>query len=158
VGLKANVEILTDLFVGFIAQAASDVVLTIPSDDTISLPSTINVSGGQISNGQPFTTINFYGGSWVHSVAGATTRLNQHGGTFDWQKGEITYIHAHSGLLDAAAPCDEGRDLTELHVYPNAVADLRNALRNNRIAEGGFIQNWGGTLKLTPGQKMMLIP
>lgn len=154
---KANIEIVTRLFIGFVAAQQTDVRLTIPSDSSVSLPSEITCAGGQITNSQPFTTLNFYGGSWTH-LAGAIGTLLEKGGKFKWNEGNITIIHVHGGVLDATDPSEAGRTFRELHVYPNGKADLRNDLFNNVVEEGGSIQNWGGEILFSDGQKLLPLP
>ena len=154
---QPNINIMTKLFIGFVAAQPRDVNLTIPGDDTVSLPSEITCAGGQVTNSQAFSILNFYGGSWTHA-AGDIVTLMQRGGTFYYQEGDIDYIHVHGGLFDARRPSNAGRTIKELHVYPNGRADLRNDLHNNTVAKGGFIQNWGGQIDFSVGQKFMPKP
>lgn len=155
--LKANINVLTELFVGYVSAQPTDVKLTIPDDGTVSLPSEIVCAGGQVTNGQAFTTVEFYGGTWTHEKGGVGTALIR-GGSWIWEEGDIDYIYVHSGLLDGSGSSDGGRQFKELHVYPSGRADLRNDLHNNAVAEGGFIQNWGGKIDFSVGQKLMPLP
>ena len=144
------------LNVGYITNPTSDVTLVIEAG--VTLPSTITVTGGTITNNVGITTLYLSGGSWAQN-AGDITNLYQYGtASFTWNAGNIDYAEIHGGSLNARNDSSVGRDFEVIKVYQNGTLDLQNDIANNTVTQGGYIQVFGGTLEFNYGQKLLPIP
>lgn len=157
--LGGSVSVLTisdSFYVGYQYNPRSDVTLTI--NDTVTLPSSITVTGGIVENNVAITTLILRGGNWTQ-VAGDITNLYLYNvANFLWDAGDIGYMEIHGGSVNATSDSSVGREFTIAKVYQNGTLDLRNDLGNNTVAQGGYIEIHDGTVNFNYGQKVLPIP
>lgn len=130
-------EVLT---VGYMSNPATDVMLVLNSG--MSLPDTISIAGGVITNYNPIANLAIGAGTWTQQ-AGDMTSVHQIGGTLAWNGGNITTLHLYSGQATAAGSV-LARRIADAEVYPGASLTLDNGQRN--ILVTGRIRNYGGTV------------
>lgn len=163
VTLDAGAIVSTELTIGYISAPTTDVTLTIPNATTI--PAIVNSYGGQITCYRGVITLNLRGGTWTQDADTAgnygditTLRMGGNSPKLAWNVGNIIDAEVYAGILDGSVPCAIGREFTVIKVYPGGKIDLSDALQNNTVAVGGYIQYFGGTVKFGEGQKLLPIP
>ncbi len=140
INCASGMEIESSLNVGYISDPAADVVMVLNSGMT--LPASIGGAGGDITNYNAVTTLDFGAGTWSQQ-AGDVTTVRQRGGTFRWNGGNITTLQLFGGDATAAGSV-LARRLGNAEVYPGATLTLDNGQRN--ILVTGRIRNYGGTV------------
>ena len=155
--LDAGIVIATEFTIGYINSQSTD--------STVTIPATVTANGGQITCYIDITTLYQTGGTWTQGIDGSNnygnvTTLHMSGNkpSFRWYAGDIALADVYSGKLDGSQPCAFGREFTVINVYPGGIADLSDDLQNNTVAEGGYIQYFGGEVKFGMGQKLLPIP
>jgi len=161
--LDAAINVATEFTIGYVNSQSTDANVTIPSGATI--PATVNCNGGQITCYLAITTLYLTGGTWTQTVDGANNygdvaALHMSGNkpNFRWYAGDIALADVYAGELDGSQPCAFGREFTIIKVYPGGKVNLADDLQNNTVAEGGYIQYFGGEVDWGMGQKLLPIP
>jgi hypothetical protein len=163
VTLDAGVNIATELTINYITSQTTDATVIIPSGATI--PATVYSNGGQVTCYRAVTTLYLRGGTWSQGVDGSNnygdiTTLHMSGNSpkLAWLAGDIGAADVYAGILDGSEPCAFGREFTTIAVHPDGRLDLSDDLQNNTVAEGGYIQYFGGEVNFGRGQKLLPIP
>lgn len=128
------------------AQANSSPAMTIPS--TVTSLTTINQSGGTLSNSEPATNVNLSGGTLTHE-AGAITNMTVEGGVCNWNAGNITTALVKGGTLDGSGGT-AARTITTLQREPGSKVDLANGRYNIAVTTDRYL---GGVLVLDAGRE-----
>lgn len=136
-------------------SSSSSGSLTIASTVT-AMPASVQMNGGTVTCAEAITTLTVMEGAWTQSNVGSTgygtiTTLNLHGGTYNWNGGNITTANAFGGKLQTSAAGLERR-ITTLNLYASGTVDLSGDLRNTHIT--GYVYHLGGALSLASGYKI----
>lgn len=146
--LAATTVIYTSCYVGYVTSAGTDCTLVIPAGAT--LPATVEMRGGIVTNANAVTTYNLYAGTLTHS-AGAITTLNNYGATVYWNGGNITTLNNYSGSIDASDSITPRRIGTIVNRQAGSI-NLDNGVNNIKVTS--YIQNYKGTLTLANGVQL----
>lgn len=148
----ASMTISSSLTVGYISNVTTDVILTLNSG--ITLPATMNISGGTINNSNAVTTLDFVNGDWTQ-VTGDLTNVNQSGGNINWNGGNLTTLKLYGGTCDASGDTSPRR-IGDAYVYQQGALNLDNGQDN--ILVTGEIHCLGGTVTYPNGYEIAPSP
>lgn len=127
----ATCTISTAVNVGYVSDATNDSTLVLTAGTTLT-GSTVNAQGGTITNSINDTITNVTVGKakWTNTVgtSGLITNLNQYGGQFIWNSGDITTAQIYDGTLNCSSGT-EARTCAALYQYTPATVNTNDGRR-----------------------------
>lgn len=146
VEFAASSTIGTSLTIG--ASSSSNASVSILGGATI--PTTIYMNGGSVTNANAVTTLQVANGTWTQT-AGDITTLRINGGTVYWNDGNITTAYVLGGSFNASASATPRR-VGSIYLYPNGTVELDNGVGSVYITDR--IYHLDGTLSVSPGTEL----
>jgi hypothetical protein len=130
------------------ASSSSQASVTLNAGMT--LPTTIFMNGGSVTNYNAVTTLQIANGTWTQ-VSGDLTTVRTNAGTLYWNDGNITTAYIYGGSVNGSNSATPRR-VNAIYLYPNGTLELDNGVGSIYVTDR--IYHMDGTLSVAPGTQI----
>jgi hypothetical protein len=145
IAIAATAVVSNSLQVSCLTTPMTDVTLTIASGAT--LPATVIATGGKVTCNTALQTLMHLNGSWTQTAD--VNELDQNGGTFVWNGGNIGTLNLNVGTVDASQAPAVTRNIGNATIGKQGTLNLSGTGGN---VSWGEIQINNGTITYPAGQ------